>query len=61
MKSRIYLIDTDGKLAVVSAEAEWNVLHTSDFSEGCHATPAIAAGRIYVRTGKTLYCFGKAR
>jgi len=60
-EGRIYLIDTDGKLAVVSAEAEWNVLHTSDFSESCHATPAIAAGRIYVRTGKSLYCFGKAQ
>lgn len=58
-EGRIYLIDTDGKLAVVSAEAEWNVLHTSDFGESCHATPAIAGGRIYVRTGKTLYCFGK--
>jgi outer membrane protein assembly factor BamB len=58
-EGRIYLVDTDGKLAVVSAEPEWNVLSTSDLGENCHATPAIANGRIYVRTGKTLYCFGK--
>jgi hypothetical protein len=25
----------------------------------CHATPAIAGGKIYLRTRNTLYCFGK--
>jgi hypothetical protein len=43
----------------VSAEPEWNVLFTSDLGEACHATPAIASGRVYVRTQKTLYCFGQ--
>lgn len=56
---RIYLIDVEGKLSVVSAEPEWNLLSTSDFGENCHATPAIASGRIYLRTVKSLYCFGK--
>jgi hypothetical protein len=27
--------------------------------EPCYATPAIAAGRIYLRTSSTIYCFGK--
>jgi len=58
-EGRIYLIDVDGKLAVVSAEPEWNPLFTSDFGESCRATPAIANGRIYVRTEKTVYCFGR--
>jgi hypothetical protein len=25
----------------------------------CYATPAIADGRIYIRTRGTLFCFGK--
>jgi outer membrane protein assembly factor BamB len=58
-EGRIYLIDVEGKLAVVSAEPEWSVLFTSDLGEACHATPAIASGRVYVRTQKTLYCFGE--
>jgi outer membrane protein assembly factor BamB len=58
-EGRIYLIDVDGKLAVVSAEPQWKVLFTSDFGESCRSTPAIAHGRIYVRTETKLYCFGK--
>ncbi|HMC11030.1 MAG TPA: hypothetical protein VKH44_07060, partial [Pirellulaceae bacterium] len=58
-EGRIYLLDVEGKVAVVSAEPEWDLLSASDLGENCHATPAIANGRLYVRTAKTLYCFGK--
>jgi hypothetical protein len=47
-------------LAVVRAGRNWQVLSTSDFAEPVYATPAIADGRIYLRTGGYLYCFGGA-
>ena len=34
------------------------VLAVNDLDETCYATPAIADGRIYIRTEKALYCFG---
>jgi outer membrane protein assembly factor BamB len=55
---KIYLIDDKGQLTVVSAEAEWKVISTADFEDEVHATPAIADGRLYVRTRHELYCFG---
>ena len=56
---KLYLLNDEGKLSVVSAEASWNTLHTADFGEPTHATPAIADGQIYLRTASKLYCFGK--
>lgn len=57
---RLLLIDTEGEVAVVSAEAEWKVLSTSDLGQRCHATPAIAAGCVFVRAERTLFCFSKS-
>jgi hypothetical protein len=48
-----------GKITVLSAAGEWDVIATSDLGEDIFATPAIADGRMYVRTSAALYCFGK--
>lgn len=56
---KIYLLDLEGALTVVRAAAEWEVIHTLPLNEAGNATPAIADGRLYVRTGKNLYCFGE--
>jgi outer membrane protein assembly factor BamB len=55
---KIYLINQSGKLAVLSADADWEVLSTAEFREETYATPAIADGRIYIRTSGHLYCLG---
>lgn len=55
---KIYLIDEQGRLTVVAAREELEVLHTADFKEDAYATPAIVDGRIYLRTSSALYCFG---
>lgn len=47
-----------GKVAVVAAGAEWSVLHVNDLEEEIWATPAIADGRLFVRTQNAAYCFG---
>ncbi len=56
---KVYLLNDEGKLSVISAEASWTSLHSADFGEPTHATPAVADGRIYLRTASKLYCFGK--
>lgn len=54
---KVYLLSQQGELTVLSAQADWQVLHTADFGEAAFATPAIVDGRIYLRTAGHLYCF----
>jgi hypothetical protein len=54
----IYIVDADGRMSVVKAGREWKQLKTNELGEHCVATPAICDGRLYVRTGKSLFCFG---
>lgn len=53
----IYAISEDGKAAVIRAGAQWELIRVNDLQDGCKATPAIADGKMYVRTYGTLYCF----
>lgn len=56
---KIYLLSEEGKLTVLKAGGEWEVITVNDMGEESYATPAIKDGRIYVRTKSMLYCFGK--
>jgi outer membrane protein assembly factor BamB len=56
---KIFTISEEGKVTVLKAGGDWEVLATNDMDDICHATPAIAGGKIYLRTRNTLYCFGK--
>jgi outer membrane protein assembly factor BamB len=58
---KVFLLSHSGKLTVLKAGAQWEVLGSSDLDEASQATPAIADGRIYVRTQKALYAFGAPR
>ena len=55
---KLILVDESGRLSVVAASEELNLLHTADFQEAVFATPAVIDGRIYLRTSGGLYCFG---
>jgi outer membrane protein assembly factor BamB len=55
---KVYFASQGGKLAVVKAAAEWELLEVSDLGEEVWATPAIADRRLFIRTQKALYCFG---
>lgn len=57
---KVYLLSEEGKMTVLKAGAQWEVLAVNDLREECNATPAISAGRIFVRTHETLYAFGGA-
>jgi hypothetical protein len=58
---KIYLINNGGKVSVLKAGAQWEVLTVNDLGEECQATPAIENGSIYIRTDKALYRFSKQR
>lgn len=47
-----------GKVVVLKAGAEWTVLSLNDLGDRITATPVIGKDRIYVRTRRTLFCFG---
>ena len=56
---KLFLIDEEGRLTVLSADPECRTLHTAEFGEKAFATPAIVSNRLYLRTNGHLYCFGE--
>jgi outer membrane protein assembly factor BamB len=54
---KIYIINNEGKVTVIRAGADWEKLSSGDLNEQVFATPAIAGGRIYIRTAGRLICF----
>jgi outer membrane protein assembly factor BamB len=54
---KVFLSNSEGKIAVLKAGAQWSVIGVNDLGEDVHATPALSDGRIYVRTHGALYCF----
>jgi outer membrane protein assembly factor BamB len=54
---KVYFVGEHGKVSVVKAGGIESV-SSSDLEENVYATPAIADGRIYLRTVGALYCFG---
>src|SRR5258708_1060785 len=57
---KLFLASVEGKITVLKASGEWEVLRMNDLAEEIHATPALSEGRIYVRTHGALYCFADA-
>jgi hypothetical protein len=58
---KLFLVDVAGIATILSATPELELISTVDFEEPTFATPALVAGRIYLRTSKRLYCFGNSR
>ena len=56
---KVMLIGQGGQVSVLKAGGEWEVLQVNELDDECFATPAIADGRLYIRTRSALYCFGK--
>jgi outer membrane protein assembly factor BamB len=56
----IYTVSEPGVVAVLRAGAQWELVRVNDLGDGCKATPAMADGRIYIRTYSTLYCFAES-
>jgi hypothetical protein len=58
---KVFLANTEGKIAVLRAGAQWEVIAVNDLGDEIHATPALSEGRIYVRTRGAVYCFSAVR
>ena len=48
-----------GKVAAVQPGGGFDVLALNDVGSPAYATPAIADGRIYIRTDEALWAFGE--
>ncbi len=55
---KIFMLSELGMLSVLEPDGGLEPIAVSDLDDLCYATPAIADGRIYVRTRHTLYAFG---
>jgi outer membrane protein assembly factor BamB len=54
----LYCITTDGQVVVIDAAATYKLLAVNALGEKSHATPAIAGGRMYIRTFSHLFSIG---
>jgi len=55
---KIFCVSMDGEVVVLAAEKEFSLLHRISLDEGCRATPAIANGRLYLRSFSQLKAIG---
>jgi outer membrane protein assembly factor BamB len=54
---KVYFVSRSGIVSVLRAGAEQQRLSTNDLEDEVTATPALAKGRVYLRTRGALYCF----
>ena len=53
---RIYIMSEEGKCVVIAASPKFEKLGENDLGDASHATPAVADGRLYLRTFHRLMC-----
>ena len=55
---KVYFVSESGETFVLAAGRTANVLATNDLDERFLASPAIASGRIFLRSDRTLFAIG---
>ncbi|MEM9660466.1 MAG: PQQ-binding-like beta-propeller repeat protein, partial [Planctomycetota bacterium] len=55
---RIYCISDDGDVVVLAAAPQYELLGRNPLGEGSRSTPAVAQGRMFLRTYSRLFCIG---
>ncbi len=56
--NKIFIVSQAGVVTVLKPGGGQEILAVNELDDECYATPAIADGRIYIRTRSALYCFG---
>jgi outer membrane protein assembly factor BamB len=56
---KLYCISEEGEVVVVAASPEFKLIARNPLGEASHSTPAVARGRMYLRTFHQLICVGK--
>jgi outer membrane protein assembly factor BamB len=57
--NRIFCVARNGDVVVLAADRKYELLARNSLNETCHATPAVAEGRMYIRTENSLLCIGE--
>lgn len=58
VEGRLYCISRQGEVVVLEASKEFNLLARNSLGEKTQTTPAVANGKMYIRTLKHLLCIG---
>ena len=58
---KVYACSEEGDIVVFAAATEYKELSRTNIGETIRSTPAVAKGRILLRTDAHLYCFGNAK
>lgn len=58
---KLFCLSEDGLTYVIKPGREFEILSTNPLDELCLATPAVAQGRLFVRTLSKLYCISNKR
>lgn len=53
---KLFAVDKSGKVFAVAVGDKFQLLGTNPLNELCQSTPAIAGGRMFVRTWSQLHC-----
>ena len=57
---KVYIASEHGKVVVLRAAGDWEILAINQFDSDIYATPAISEGKMYIRTGNRLYAIGSS-
>jgi outer membrane protein assembly factor BamB len=55
---KVYIASEHGKVVVLRAAGDWEILAINEFDSDIYATPAISEGKMYIRTRNALYAIG---
>ena len=55
---KVYVASEHGKIVVLTAAGNWEILAVNDFDSGIYATPAVSESTMYIRTRDALYAVG---
>jgi outer membrane protein assembly factor BamB len=57
---KVYIASEHGKVVVLRAAGEWEILAINDFDSDIYATPAVSGGQMYIRTQNAIYAIGSS-
>ncbi|MBX9600171.1 MAG: PQQ-binding-like beta-propeller repeat protein [Bryobacteraceae bacterium] len=55
---KVYFVNGAGKVIVLKAGPQWEIAAINDLGQEVESSPAIAGGRLFIRTKNGLWCFG---
>jgi outer membrane protein assembly factor BamB len=55
---KVYIASEHGKVVVLRAAGDWEILAINEFDSDIYATPAASEGQMYIRTRNALYAIG---